>query len=239
MKKPKMILFDFGETLITEDFDPEKGNAAVYKYIKKNPDDVSLKTINDFSRELFNDIRKCSNCSFTNALEVHGFSLNRYLYEYFNIEFDISPFEIEQAYFNGCRSYSRATTNALEFLEYLKEKGIRVAILSNMLYSEKTLINWIKKDLNWNEFEFIITTSEYVFRKPNKRIFELAIKKARLNADEVWYIGNSSYFDVEASHNAGLYPVWYKGARWEREDFVPDFEYTEVLDFKDMIGVFD
>ena len=29
-----------------------------------------------------------------------------------------------------------------------------------------------------------------MFRKPNKRIFELALEKAELLSDEVWYIGD-------------------------------------------------
>ncbi len=31
------------------------------------------------------------------------------------------------------------------------------------------------------------------FRKPNKRIFDLALEKAELQPDEVWYIGGIAY----------------------------------------------
>ena len=37
MKKPKMILFDYGQTLVNEQcFDGIKGTEAVLKYAKKN-----------------------------------------------------------------------------------------------------------------------------------------------------------------------------------------------------------
>ena len=37
-QKPKMILFDYGQTLITEEkFDPVKGNKALLKHTKSNP----------------------------------------------------------------------------------------------------------------------------------------------------------------------------------------------------------
>ena len=35
----------------------------------------------------------------------------------------------------------------------------------------------------------IITSSNYMFRKPNKRIFDLALEKAELTPEDVWYIG--------------------------------------------------
>lgn len=52
----------------------------------------------------------------------------------------------------------------------------------------------------------------YIFRKPNKRIFDLALEKAQLQPDEAWYIGDQYECDVKGSLNAGLFPVWYIGA---------------------------
>ncbi len=63
-----------------------------------------------------------------------------------------------------------------------------------------------------NTFEFIITSNNFMFRKPNKRIFYLALGKAELQPDEVWYIGDQYECDVKGSLNAGLLPVWYIGA---------------------------
>ncbi len=38
MKKTKMILFDYGGTLMYEpDFEPSNGNKAIYPYISENP----------------------------------------------------------------------------------------------------------------------------------------------------------------------------------------------------------
>lgn len=63
-----------------------------------------------------------------------------------------------------------------------------------------------------NDFEFIITSSNYIFRKPHKRLFDLALEKADLKPDEVWYIGDNYECDVKGSSNAGMLPVWYIGA---------------------------
>ena len=57
-----------------------------------------------------------------------------------------------------------------------------------------------------------LTLRKFMFRKPNKRIFDLALEKAGLQPDEVWYIGDQYECDVKGSLHAGLLPVWYIGA---------------------------
>lgn len=51
-----------------------------------------------------------------------------------------------------------------------------------------------------------------MFRKPNKRIFKLALKKADLQPEDVWYIGDNYQCDVVGARSAGIFPVWYIGA---------------------------
>ena len=43
-------------------------------------------------------------------------------------------------------------------------------------------------------------------------LMDLALEKAELQPDEVWYIGDQYECDVKGSLNAGLLPVWYIGA---------------------------
>lgn len=45
---------------------------------------------------------------------------------------------------------------------------------SNICYAGKVIKKRISKMLPNHQFEFILATSEYMFRKPNKRIFGLA-----------------------------------------------------------------
>ena len=45
--------------------------------------------------------------------------------------------------------------------------------------------------------------SEYMYRKPNNRIFALALEKAGLQAEDVWYIGDQYECDIVGARNAG------------------------------------
>ena len=119
-----------------------------------------------------------------------------------------------------------------EFLKYLKEKGIRTGVISNISYCGAVVEERINRCLPENEFEFIMATSEYMYRKPNKRIFELALKKAALQPEDVWYVGDQYQCDIVGATNAGLFPVWYIGAidmKYEPHEEVLTIEKWETL----------
>ncbi|MFW6281771.1 MAG: HAD family hydrolase [bacterium] len=91
----------------------------------------------------------------------------------------------------------------------MDNKDIRKGILSNSSFSEEALWRELKDFDIDDKFEFLISTSEYCLRKPDKRIFDLALTKFDLNADEVWYVGNSFKYDVIGANNANIQPIWY------------------------------
>lgn len=117
------------------------------------------------------------------------------------------------------------------FTPYLYEsQGIEIALSNSEMDTVSrnaavpgvpTVAERINRLLPENAFEFIITSSNYIFRKPNKRIFDLVLEKAGLEPDEVWYIGDQYECDVKGALNAGLPPIWYIGAI--------DLPYTEDI----------
>lgn len=216
MKKPKMIVFDYGQTLIDEPyFDGEKGTAAVMRYAVKNkygrtPQQIQEKA-DEINRELGRyDPARRHLCQ----IEVPVYPFDAYLYESNGIELSIPYSEAERIFWEAAAP-GAATPGIAEFLNFLKKQGIRTGVISNITYSGKALTERINRLLPDNTFEFIIASSEYVFRKPNRRIFELALEKAELEPEEVWYIGDNLECDIVGAKNAGLFPVWYRLRRNE------------------------
>ena len=111
--------------------------------------------------------------------------------------------------------------------------GIRTGVISNIGMSGVALSNRIKRLLPYNKFEFIIASSEYVFRKPHKRIFEIALKKAQLQSDDVWYCGDNILCDVEGAKAYGITPIWYTGAITRDTVSVPD-SCLEISDWYEL-----
>lgn len=97
-------------------------------------------------------------------------------------------------------------------MTFLYQNGFRTGVISNISFAGKVVENRINELIPTNHFEFVIASSEYLYRKPNRRIFELALEKAELSASEVWYIGDQYECDIVGARNAGLFPVWYIGA---------------------------
>ncbi|WFR59904.1 HAD-IA family hydrolase [Anaerocolumna sp. AGMB13025] len=213
MKKPKMILFDYGQTLVNEaKFDGVKGTSEVLKYAIVNKYNKTAEEIQAVADEINYELGRFDPLKRHQfQIEVPNFMFTAYLYESLGIRLSIPSSKLDQVFWDAA-SPGTATEGIAEFLHFLKEQGIRTGVISNISYCRDTLEERIHKFLPNHEFEFIIATSEYMFRKPNRRIFDLALEKAGLPAEDVWYIGDQYECDIVGSRIAGMFPVWYIGA---------------------------
>lgn len=216
MEQPKMILFDYGQTLIDENklwtFDGVRGTAAVLKYAVKNKYNLSAEDVqreaDKINRERFNMEAELNHIRY---IEVPNHMFTAYLYESLGIQLSLTSAQIDKVFWDAAAP-GVPTDGIIEFLDFLNQRGIRTGVISNISFTGSVLEDRINTLLPDNRFEFIIATSEYMYRKPNKRIFDLALEKAELSAGEVWYIGDNYECDVKGAENAGIFPVWYLGA---------------------------
>lgn len=235
MEKPKIILFDFGDTLMTDENDFVAGMRRVLSRAAANPRGVTPEQVQAFAGELLAEITRYHRSDVC-PLDMHNFMFERYLYEYFGLEFAISFEEIEREFLTGAM-ISRATPGVAELLAALKAEGVRTAVISNTSFSGTGISEWIARLLPDHAFEFIIATSEYVFKKPSPRIFELALRKAGVDAAEAWYCGNSYFHDVHGAAQSGLHPVWYKGANWDDKPGCPRHPCTEITHWDELAAL--
>lgn len=213
MKIPKMILFDYGQTLIAEQrFDGIKGTEAVLKHATRNKYNLTAEQIQERANELNKEFgRYDPEKKHLLQIEIPNTMFTPYLYDSLGIEIELSNAEIDTVFWDAAAP--GVPTEGIEnFLEYLKNKGIRTGVISNIAYAQSVVAGRINRMLPGNSFEFIITSSNYIFRKPSKRIFDLALEKSGLNPDETWYIGDQYECDIKGALNAGIFPVWYIGA---------------------------
>jgi putative hydrolase of the HAD superfamily len=236
--KPEMILFDYGHTLLCEPgWDALRGQKALFEYVTVNKNSLTPEQVNDFSKELY---KKGSNAREI-GLEIHIWHLLRFLYEYLEIEFSVSLEEAEKILWNNTFRSDRMP-NAEKMLDYVNASGIRSGVISNIGWSGAALTEHINRMLPRNKFEFIIASSEYMFRKPNPMLFELALRKAGLDAVDVWYCGDKVKYDVEGSAAVGIFPVWYQNETienpWpEKEKLIPRCEHLHIRDWLELIEV--
>lgn len=213
MKLPKMILFDYGQTLVNESkYGGVRGTEAVLKHAVKNKYNKTAWEVqakaDAINKELgrFDPLKK-----HLFQIEVPNHMFTSYLYESLGIELSLTHKETDKVFWDAAAP-GVPTEGIEDFLKFLKEKGIRTGVISNIAFCGEAVTERISSLLPNHEFEFILATSEYMYRKPHKRIFELALEKAGLSAEDVWYIGDQYECDVVGARNAGIMPVWYIGA---------------------------
>lgn len=223
MQKPKMILFDYGQTLINEcGFDGERATAAVMQYAVSNKYNLTPQQVqaeaNSMNKEL-NRFNPETRHLFQVEVAVEPF--NAYLYESLGIQLSISYDKAGEIFWDYA-STCQPTQGIEAFLRFLQDQGIRSGVISNISFCGKALADRINRLLPENHFEMILASSDYVFRKPNHRIFQLALTKANLKADDVWYVGDQYDCDVIGAKGVGMFPIWYTGAIDFKQDMSKD-----------------
>ena len=213
MKKPKIILFDYGQTLVNEKkFDGIAGTNAVLQHATKNKYNHTAEDVQAAADAINAELGRFDpKRRHLVQVEVPNHMFTAYLYQSMGIELPLSHQDIDRAFWNAA-SPGEPSDGIEGFLAFLKERKIRTGVISNITYCGEVVEERINNLLPDHNFEFIIATSEYMFRKPNKRIFELALEKAGLQPEDAWYIGDNYLCDVVGARNAGIFPVWYIGA---------------------------
>lgn len=234
-----MILFDYGHTLLCEPgFDTLRGEETLSSYVKSNKNNLTPKQVNDFSQKLFTNIGAARNI----GLELHEWQFQRFLYEYLEIELSVPLSEAEKIFWDNT-SFGALMPNADIMLDYINSNGIRSGVISNIGFSGIALTERINRLLPENQFEFVIASSEYMFRKPNALLFELALKKAGLNANDVWFCGDNIEADVEGASAVGIFPIWYEDKTIENPWYsrnkgrYPKCDHLHIHDWLELIDV--
>ena len=241
MMYPKMILFDYGHTLLYEPgWDSVRGNVELFKYATKNPNHCTLEDVRKGAELIFGkhieSIRKI-------GYDISGQVGNRVLYEYLGIEFSLTPLEMETVFWNGA-SMGAVMPDTDKMLNYINENGIRSAVISNLLWSGDALTERLNRLLPGNQFEFVMTSSDYFIRKPNRILFDIALQKSRVSANEVWYCGDSPQADIEGASQVGIYPVWYdndteKNYKDRSNEYIPQCEHLHIHEWNEMIDLLE
>jgi putative hydrolase of the HAD superfamily len=97
---------------------------------------------------------------------------------------------------------------AREVIQHIRKRNYKTGLITN----GKTLIQHGKVDQLGirDDFDFVIVSEEAGFKKPDPRIFEMAIRKLDLKPDECIYIGDHPSNDIEGAANIGMQTIWMK-----------------------------
>ena len=228
---PLAVLFDYGRTLvIMPDIDIRKGinNLLAALGVKHDQEMVEQYYA---EREKF-VTQMCPEKK--RRMIFPETQVMKYLFDKFHIQTRKTDKELEQLFADGC-SLGKPVEGSTELLRTLRLLGIATGVITNNRYSAET-VHWkLKKIFPEHEFDVILSSADVLYHKPDIRIFNLALKKLRMEANKVWFVGDSLEDDVKGAYQMGMETFWYvKHAKMDetkinhREDCIVIWDWKEM-----------
>ena len=101
--------------------------------------------------------------------------------------------------------YAQARKGAKDLLRYLKSRGFRLGIVANIWSGG---MNPALEKLGLDSFfDATVASVDVGYQKPDPEIFQLVLKRLRLDAIEAIMVGDNPTSDIEGAHNLGMCTV--------------------------------
>lgn len=122
----------------------------------------------------------------------------------------------------------KARPGVRETLEALRDKGLRLAVISNSSWPGWVIEEEIEQHGLAGLFDPVIVSSETGFKKPHPEIFEIALKTAGCAAGESAFVGNSLREDVSGARYVGMRTLYYNESGEPDDAGLADAEISDL-----------
>ncbi|MDX1649447.1 MAG: HAD family hydrolase [Myxococcota bacterium] len=132
----------------------------------------------------------------------------------------------------------RPFPGALEALGAFRRRGLRLALLTNG--GAPAQRRKIARFGLAAHFDAVLVEGELGFGKPDRRVFERALRSLEVDAASAWMVGNDLASDVGGARAAGLHAVWVdaRGTGLPADAAVrPDRIVRAVAELVEVIGM--
>ena len=117
-----------------------------------------------------------------------------------------------------------------ETLKALKEKKIKLAILSN---GTPSLLNELIKSNNLNNlFDDIFSIEEVGVYKPDSKVYDIPVKKYKIKNDEIAFLSANTW-DVSGGGNYGYQAIWVN----RNNNIFDNLDFEPKLEIKNLSGL--
>lgn len=125
----------------------------------------------------------------------------------------------ENLYEDYCSAHNwEVLPGAGETLSRCRQRGLRLGVVSNFDNRLETILS--RCDLR-HHFEFVLTSEAAGFAKPDRRIFEEALRLAGVPPEQAAHIGDDYTRDYQAARAVGMHSFLLRAAGQGEEPAVP------------------
>jgi 2-haloalkanoic acid dehalogenase type II len=118
--------------------------------------------------------------------------------------------------------------DAKETLKQLKQRGLKIGIITNALQTDLEKI-MSKIELTPDYFNIIVTIDTIYRMKPEKEIFQYALDELHVIPNEALFVGDTIEYDYEGARKAGL-----KALLIDREDRINE-KVEKIRDLREIL----
>jgi len=227
----KHLFFDLDHTLWDFEMNAKETFAELYKLYtlnEKGVDDFDL----FFSRYSFHNNRLWERYTkgFMKQEELRWKRVWLTLLD-FKIADETLAKEMAVSFLNGLPNRKNLFPYTIEILEYLRNKNYVLHLITNGF--ESVQHDKLKYSNLTNYFNEIVTSEKAGSLKPNKEIFEFALKIAKANIKESIMIGDNIEADIRGAMNAGLDTIFVNHINAET-DVKPTYIIHHLKELEDI-----
>jgi len=227
----KHLFFDLDHTLWDFEMNAKETFAELYKLYtlnEKGVDDFDL----FFSRYSFHNNRLWERYTkgFMKQEELRWKRVWLTLLD-FKIADETLAKEMAVSFLNGLPNRKNLFPYTIEILEYLRNKNYVLHLITNGF--ESVQHDKLKYSNLTNYFNEIVTSEKAGSLKPNKEIFEFALKIAKANIKESIMIGDNIEADIRGAMNAGLDTIFVNHINAET-DVKPTYIIYHLKELEDI-----
>jgi putative hydrolase of the HAD superfamily len=214
----RAVLFDLGGTLMYERATWEAVTAhadeVLTNYLRAEGLELNLST---FPREFRNRLSKYFRQRESDLLETtYSFVLRDVLNDkgYGHVSERTLRNALDQLFAITQKNWV-LEDDALPTLEKLEQDGYRMGLISNA-GDDQDVQQLARRFGIAQYFDFILTSAACSYRKPHRRIFELALSNWYFLPSEAVMVGDNLDADIRGAKSVGLFAVWISRRAGER-----------------------
>lgn len=130
------------------------------------------------------------------------------LIEEFSIE-NIPVDDLLETYLGNFCKFCQAAPFAIDAIADIKQLGLKVGLVSNgkspiqeMSFAALGIADF---------FDDVIVSDAVGYKKPDRKIFELACRRLKVKPENAVFIGDNPIADIQGASNAGMYTIYIPG----------------------------
>ncbi len=232
LRRPRAILLDYGGTLVEEaGYDPVAGNRAMLALASYVPPGLTLDDVNARARRVTAELAAKRD---TFGVETPWQPLTRLIHDALGTKFSISMDDLEIAFWDASVT-TRAMPGARDALDAFRAARVPTAVLSNAVFGAHVIRHDLDKHGLAEPLSFVMVTADYVVRKPNPLLYDVAAARIGAPPGEIWFVGDRLDTDVAGAKAAGMVGVWLNCTNAAPSD-VPDLT---VRDWAELLRCFE